>query len=249
MKYFIITGTSSGLGEALATIVIEQKHRLFCISRRDNINLKVSASEHGVDLFYYAFDLTNTREIESLMTEIFNSIDTKTLSELVLINNAGVVEPVCPLGKCSVTDIQQHVSVNLTAPIALANEFIRLSNTLNIKKSIINISSGAASNPYYGWSLYCSTKAALDMLTRTVGLEQGSLNNPVNIISIAPGVVDTHMQEVLRQTDQSDFPMKPRFEELHENNQLVDPLKVALEILSFIDTMPVSTGEVLDLRK
>lgn len=249
MKYFIITGTSSGLGEALATRVIEQKHKLFCISRRENKNLINLAKELDVDLWYLSFDLSKSIKIKSLMDDIFSGIDMFSATELVLINNAGIVEPIGPLGKFNVEEIQQHVSVNITAPIALSSEFIRRAGSLKIKKSIINISSGAASNPYYGWSLYCSTKAALDMFTKTVGLEQTGLSNPVNIISIAPGVIDTPMQEKIREIEPEIFPMKPRFEKLYETNQLVEPFKAAFDILSLIDSMPVNTGEILDLRK
>lgn len=249
MKYFIITGTSSGLGEALATRVIEQKHKLFCISRRENKKLKNLAKELNIDLWYLSFDLSKTIKIKSLMDDIFSGIDIYSASELVLINNAGIVEPIGPLGKYNIEEIQQHVSVNFTAPIALSNEFIRRTGSLNIKKSIINISSGAASNPYYGWSLYCSTKAALDMFTKTVGLEQTGLSNPYNIISIAPGVIDTPMQEKIRDIQPDIFPMKPKFEKLFEENQLVEPSKVASHILTLIDQMAINTGEILDLRK
>ena len=69
---------------------------------------------------------------------------------------------------------------------------------LGVARRVVNISSGAASSPYAGWSVYCASKAGLDHFTRCVGLEQRGQAFPVTCIALAPGVIDTGMQEVIR---------------------------------------------------
>lgn len=248
MKYFIITGTSSGLGEAIAIQAIKAKHNVFCISRKLNEKLVELATAFNTGVWYYEADLIKEKEIPEIMADIFNNMDTDSISELTLINNAGIIEPIGPMGKIDNLEILQHVNINLLAPLLLINEFISRSESFHIKKNIINISSGAATNPYFGWCLYCSAKAGLDMITKTVGLEQAQQENPVMILSIAPGVIDTPMQRKLRETDINDFPMKPRFDKLYEDNLLKSPIDAANQILGIIENATYSTGEKIDLR-
>lgn len=249
MKYSIITGTSSGLGEALAEQAILQQHKVFCISRKINNRLKEQSAEMRAGLWYFEQDLTNLSDIPDLMQEIFSFIDPDLASSINLINNAGVVEPVGPLGKLKVEDISGHISINLLAPIVLTNEFIKRSKEFTCRKNIVNITSGAAQNPYYGWSMYCTSKSGLDMLTRTGGLEQAEEQFPVRILSVAPGVIDTPMQEKIRQINPENFPMKPKFEKLHREGKLVDPNTAAKNILALLDSSEVKGGQITDLRR
>lgn len=249
MKYSIITGTSSGLGEALAEQAILQQHKVFCISRNLNIRLKEQGAEMRTGFWYFEQDLTNLNAIPDLMQEIFSFIDPAIATSINLVNNAGIVEPVGPLGILEVEDISRHISLNLSAPIILINEFIRHTKDYKCSKNIVNITSGAAQNPYFGWTMYCSSKAGLDMVTRTGGLEQANEEFPVRILSIAPGVVDTPMQEKIRKVNPVNFPMKPKFEKLHREGKLVDPKIAASNILSLLDSSDIKGGQITDLRK
>jgi benzil reductase ((S)-benzoin forming) len=249
MRYFIITGTSSGLGEALAENAVRNHNKVFCISRRLNNRLKELGAEMHNGFWYFEQDLTDIDKIPALMNQIFSFIDPSTATEITLINNAGIVEPVGPLGKFSPEEIHQHITINLTAPVILSNEFIKESAKFTCRKNIVNISSGAAANPYYGWTLYCSTKAGLNMVTRTVGIEQSETENPVRIISVAPGVLDTGMQEKIRQVDHKDFPMKHKFEKLFDEKKLVNPAKAAEGIFELLTSDFDTNGIITDLRK
>lgn len=248
MKYYIITGTSKGLGEALAKKVIADQHKVFCISRKMNHSLRELASMHRSGFWYFEQDLTEFDKLPSLVHEIFTFIDPVQVEEITLINNAGIVEPVKPLGKCNVEEIKDHININFTTPAILSNEFIKESSSFKCKKNIINISSGAALKPYFGWTMYCSSKAGLNMLTQTAGLEQSSVDYPVRIISIAPGVIDTNMQDTLRNVNINDFPMKPRFTKLYKENKLVDPYEAAVQILETLSVDSLINGSFNDLR-
>lgn len=249
MNYYIITGTSSGLGEAIAKNLILQKHKIFCISRRLNESLTELASSAQSQLWYFEADLSQSGNIPFLMNEIFSKLDPDEISAIALINNAAMLDPVMPAGRYDNNQLQQHISVNLLAPMILTNEFIRHTKDLNLPKTIVNISSGAASNPYEGWGPYCTGKAGLEMFTRTAALEQKNAAFPVRLLSIAPGIVDTPMQSKIRQVSGDDFPMKPRFEELYQNNQLSRPVDVADKIIGMLWRDLRDSSDIIDLRK
>jgi benzil reductase ((S)-benzoin forming) len=249
MNYYIITGTSSGIGEAIARKLILQKHKLFCISRRMNESVSDLASSAQSQLWYYEADLSQTGNISKLMNEIFGKMDSTEISAIALINNAAMLEPVMPAGRYDNIQLQQHLNVNLLAPMILTNEFIRHTKDLNLPKTIVNIGSGAASSPYEGWGPYCTSKAGLEMFTRTTALEQKNALFPVRLLSIAPGIVDTPMQARIRQVDSDDFPMKPRFEQLYQHNQLSRPVDVADKIIGMLWRDLPDSSEIIDLRK
>jgi benzil reductase ((S)-benzoin forming) len=248
MNYFIITGTSSGIGEAIARKLILDRHSVFCISRSLNESLVELASSVQNLLWYKEFDLAETLLIPDLMNQIFLKIKPDEVSGIALINNAATLDPIGPAGSYPATDLSRHMLVNLAAPILLSSEFIRLTESLNVPKSIVNIGSGAANTPYAGWGPYCSSKAGLEMFTRTTNLEQHQKQFPVRVLSVAPGVVDTPMQEKLRNVGLSDFPMKSRFEELYLENRLSRPSDVADKITGLIFGKIPIENELIDLR-
>jgi benzil reductase ((S)-benzoin forming) len=249
MKYFIITGTSSGLGESLAKVAIEEKNKVFCISRSMNHDLNELSKKLKTAFWYFGNDLTAVERIPALVNEIFSYVDMNASHDLILINNAGTAEPVKPLAKCEVNEINNQIQLNLVVPLVLSAEFLKSAKYYKGRKFIINITSGAAVNPYYGWSLYCSSKAGVDMMTRVVALEQVNAQNPAVVFSIAPGVLDTPMQTKLRAVDPADFPLKPKFLKLYEDNMLTPPREAAERILQLTDQGAVTSGSIIDLRK
>jgi benzil reductase ((S)-benzoin forming) len=144
----------------------------------------------------------------------------------------------------SAENIIDAVHVNTIAPIILTSAFIRLTENWTGEKKVINISSGAAQNPYYGWTIYCATKAALDMLTKTVATEQNTIENGVKIMSIHPGVVDTDMQAKIRKHTKEEFMDIDRFLTLKSSGSLVDPKVVAEQIMG-IDLQELENGAIL----
>jgi benzil reductase ((S)-benzoin forming) len=249
MNYYIITGTSSGIGEAIAKKLILEGHSIFCISRKLNEALTDLASSVQSNIWYFEADLGNTGGIPGLMDEIFSLMEFQHISAIALINNAGTLDPVAMAGNYDAEELAQQIKVNLLAPMLITDCFIRHTSSLKVTKSVINIGSGAATSPYAGWGPYCSSKAGLEMFTRTTSLEQKSKPHPVRIISVLPGVVDTGMQNKLRNSDAEDFPMKPRFEQLYQENLLSRPQEVADKIIRLIFDQLPGESEIIDLRK
>lgn len=248
MKYYIITGTSRGFGEAISKKLINKGNHLFCISRNENSKLINLANNNGVPLEYICFDLLDVNRIRVMMESIFSQINSEEVESIVLINNAGTVTPIKPIELCSDAEIIDNIQLNLTAPILLTSSFISLASSIKTDKRIINISSGAGKKPYFGWSNYCSAKAGLDLFTRCVGVEQKNKDFPVKSISFAPGTINTEMQSEIRATKKEYFKDLERFISLKEEGKLLSPDEVSEYVLKLLE-QDYEGGEVLDIKQ
>ena len=248
MQYFIITGASKGLGEALAIELLEEGRHLLCISRHESDRLKKMAAAKNTLLDFFSFDLSRTGQIPELGAELFKHIDTRAATGLFLVNNAGVIQPVGRVEDCRPEDVDFHMRVNLLAPMLLSAEFIRRSGEMNIEKRILNISSGAATNPYYGWSSYCTAKAGLDMFGQCISAEQEAGPGQVKTMAIAPGIIDTDMQTTIRGTDERAFIHRDKFVELKESGQLTPPASAGKKLAQILLSDRFEDGAIKDIR-
>lgn len=249
MKYFIITGTSRGIGEAIARELLMKGHTLICASRTMNENLVETAAGMDVPLFYHECDISKPGVATTFMRNAFRVIDTHTAESIVLVNNAGVLEPIGPSGSLRVRQMEQHLRTNLLTPAILINSFIRYTARTDAAKTILNISSGAAEYPYHGWSMYCSSKAGIDMLTRTIAVEQETARFPVKIFSLKPGIVETSMQSLIRQTGIKKFRERQKFISLHEEGKLASPKSVAELIARTLISGKIPQGATLSIAQ
>ena len=141
------------------------------------------------------------------------------------------------------------MAVNLTAPMILSNAFIAKLKGFTGSKRIVNISSGAGRNAYEGWGTYCTTKAGLDHFSRVVALEQANAEYPVDIVSIAPGIIDTGMQETIRASQEEAFPLLEQFIEYKEQGLLSSAEYTAEKLIEFMKHEDFQVvGPIADIR-
>jgi benzil reductase ((S)-benzoin forming) len=127
------------------------------------------------------------------------------------------------------------MTVNYLAPLFLIKRFLEVYQELDLNKTIINVSSGASTSAYASWANYCSSKAALEMLTKCINEEQKEKIYPIKCFSIAPGVVDTNMQIQIRNTPEKDFKLQSKFIDLFNEKKLFNPNYVAQKLLEVIE--------------
>jgi benzil reductase ((S)-benzoin forming) len=241
MNLYIVTGTTKGLGKALAErIARDPGNELIEIARAPDAavpgGLRVEA------------DLADAAAIGKACDRIDRHLRGKRYDKAVLINNAGIVVPVAPLERADARELERNVFVNLVAPMLLMGRFLRATEPAAPLRRIINISSGAARRPISGWGAYCASKAGLDMATRVVALEAESRGLAVEAVSLAPGVIDTPMQGVVRGASAEDFADVERFRQMKADGVLRPADEVAADILAAEAAGRLKGGAILDLR-
>jgi NAD(P)-dependent dehydrogenase (short-subunit alcohol dehydrogenase family) len=145
------------------------------------------------------------------------------------INNAGVLEPMGPQRDHDPAAVERALLVNVGGVANGTRAFTRrVAAGPDRPRTLVNVSSGAATSVYAGWSIYGATKAAVDHFTRIVAVEEPG----VRCVAVAPGVVDTDMQAMIRTHDAADFPAIDRFHELHRTGSWNSPGWVADHVLA-----------------
>jgi len=225
MKYAIVTGVSRGLGASAAKYMLESGIHLIGISRSKNEELHVIAGENNVDYEHIECDLSDLDELNNVIEALRENVLGQELTHLYLINNAAMVGPIEKAQETSPEALKQHYHLNVLTPMILMNTIIKESN--NALFIGANITSGAADKPTYGWSAYCSSKASIDMYTKTVALEQKELGTNHKVFGFSPGIMDTDMQEKIRSATPQQFVNVDTFKGFHEQNLLSDTDEVA----------------------
>lgn len=223
MKKAIITGHSKGLGAEIAVLLLAQGFEVLGLSRGALGRSHSQLTEVALDL----------GDVDAVSKFAGGDVVLRFLSgasQAVLINNAGIVDPIAPIGGQDPVVLAQAVSVNVTAPLILSNAFV--AHTAGLKdRRIAHISSGAGRKPYTGWSVYCATKAALDHHARSA--TEDALEG-LRLESIAPGVIDTGMQATIRATAPENFAILDQFQQMKRNGDLSDARDTAAKITAHI---------------
>ena len=238
----IITGGNKGLGSGIVKKYKVEGYEVFSISREKN------ESEFYKDIHQFQLDISEIDKIEQLVNILVSKINSDTLKRIVLINNAGTLGQISKIEDISSNDIENTIKVNYTAPLAFISTFIRATKEWKCSKKIINISSGAASSSVYGWSVYCSTKSAVDSLTKVIALEQNSSENGAHIISVYPGIIDTDMQTKIRNSNESDFIDVQKFIDYKNTSQLLNKEHVGELIFKIDNDNSIVSGTVLNVK-
>jgi len=247
MEVVIITGASRGLGEALVRAYLGPDCRVIGIARSPNAALEAHARALGGWLDWYLEDLAEPYATDALARSIAHDMP-QDATRYVLINNAATLGPIGAASTLEAGAAAQAFNLNVTAAMLFAARFLEATDTLDVPRQIVSISSGAARNPLAGWGVYCASKAALDMFTRVVNKEQANRPNRATLVSLAPGIIDTDMQGLVRAASPNQFPDVERFRLMKEKGQLVTPEATALRIKAYLERSDFGTSEIDDLR-
>ena len=246
MKQIIITGASRGFGKEITLKIAEEGEEvhLHLISRSSSEETQIEAEKHGARVTTYAQDLTEFNRLQPLMDDIFDHFESSEKSEyLGLINNAGTLHPIGPLGKYDVDDYRQNLEINYVSPTLITHLFIQKTQNMPVEKRVIFISSGAAKKAYHGWSHYCSTKAGINMLMETAALEQESMEYPVKLAAFNPGRIETDMQKLIRQQSPEDFPKVDDFIASKTDGRMGSPKQMAGVVAGLMMNDDYPSGE------
>ena len=189
-KVVIITGASSGLGEATARRLADRGAKLVLAARREDRlkALSEDLSAKGAEVIWQVTDVTDRKQVEALAAsakEAFGRID-------VLVNNAGLM-PLAPLDALKVDEWDQMVDVNIKGVmygIAAVLPTMREQHSGHV----INLSSVAGHKRFPGAAVYCATKFAVKALSEGLRMEAG---DEIRSTNISPGAVATELTSTI----------------------------------------------------
>ena len=234
MHAAVVTGVSRGLGEALAAAMLSRGFTVIGVGRTASAKL-------GGKFFHHAScDLSQPALLAAAVTPALRVLAAGKPDSVTLVNNAAVASPTGLVGNLDAAEIESALLTNAAAPLVMADLFCRSFPDEAIERRIINISSGAAQTALAGSAVYSMSKAALEMLTRSIAAERTAPN--FRCISLRPGIFETGMQVYMRSRDPAEFPSVGLFRGFKENGLLRDPADVAAQIVDRLVLGPVENG-------
>ena len=189
-KTVMITGASRGIGAAAAREFAAAGANVALLARSQEAiaDLQGEIGDAAIAIPCNVARYTEMSSAVQTTLQAFGRLD-------VLINNAGVVEPIARIADMDPDGWGQVIDINLKGV------FNGIHAALPALKaagggSVLTISSGAAHGPVEGWSHYCASKAAANMLNRALDKEEGE--NGIRAIGLSPGTVATQMQREIK---------------------------------------------------
>ncbi len=191
-KIILITGATSGIGEASARIFAKNGYNLIITGRRDERLQRLKAElelAHGIRCLTLCFDVRNQQEVEQAigsLPEEWQAID-------VLLNNAGLAVGRGHIQDGELDDWERMIDTNVKGLLYVSHAVIPLLIRRN-KGHIINIASIASREVYEMGNVYCATKYAVKALSR--GMRIDLLKHNIKVTDISPGAVETEFSIV-----------------------------------------------------
>lgn len=186
-----ITGASRGIGAAAARAFAQAGARVALLARSE-AEISALAAEIGRErAMALPCDVADAGQVTTALGRVateFGGLD-------VLVNNAGVIDPIARITEAAPEDWGHAIDINLKGVFHGMRAAIPLMRARG-GGTIITVSSGAAHRPLEGWSAYCAAKAGAAMLTRAAHLEEAA--NGLRIMGLSPGTVATEMQGKIR---------------------------------------------------
>lgn len=233
MANIFITGISSGIGLGLVKKYLEKGWQVYGLSRR-------ACPVTHENLHSIQADLQDTANLPGALYELFDG--QKELDLVVL--NAGVLGKIADMKDAPLTELRQTMDINLWSNKVLLDWLFKHMDSV---KQLIAISSGAAVNGNKGWNGYSISKAALNMMVKLYAVEQLD----THFISLAPGLVDTAMQEYLcSRKETEEFPSLARIQSARGTENMPGPDELAEKLPTVFEKIKnYESGSFVDIRK
>ncbi len=227
-RTILVTGAGKGIGAELVRILHEKGASVYAGVYPVN-----SAEPLPAGVPQLKLDVTSQSDVDSAIARI--TADTGRLD--VVVNNAGVINPIGPLAEIATDDLAPAFAVNVMGVHRVSMAALPLLRAS--KGTILNAGTGAATNAMEGWTAYCSTKAGMQMLTRMMALELGREGLRIYFLGIPP--TNTAMQDKIRASGLNPVSQIPQ-------DKLV-PVQVPASVMAYLcGPEPVTNEVLLDVR-
>lgn len=189
-KVVVITGASRGIGAAAAREFAGAGAKVALLARSGGEIAALAEELGGMAVVCDVSDWESVQGAVAAVLAWFGRID-------VMVNNAGVIEPIATLAEAEPEAFGRAVDINLKGVFHGMKAVIPVMRAQGAG-TIITVSSGAAVNPLEGWGGYCSSKAGALMLTRVADVEERP--HGLRVLGLSPGTVATEMQAKIKES-------------------------------------------------
>jgi NAD(P)-dependent dehydrogenase (short-subunit alcohol dehydrogenase family) len=220
-RFALVTGTSSGIGTAVAKELLKRGWHVVGIARR-------AAKIEDKHYRHLALDLSDIAKAASKIEREVAPRLGESWERVGLVNNAAVGLS-GRIQDFDAGELARSFELNTVAPIWLMGFMIK---RVKAPIRVVNLSSGAAVRPFPGLAAYCGAKAGLHLAGASVAAEDAP---DLHILSYQPGVVDTEMQLATRSKSLEEFPWGTTFRQYHAEGRLVAPERPAADIVEFLE--------------
>lgn len=226
----VVTGTSTGIGDALARALQEVGWDVLGVARRER---------RAEGRYRHArVDLADAAAVDAFIADHLRpAVVREDWARVALVNNAALIGGLTDLARLDGALLARMLAVNVAAPVRLMGEMLSLVPPATPLR-IVNLSSGAAHMAIPGLVDYCATKAALRAAGRSAAAELAGGGRDVGIFSYEPGMVETPMQVAARESDPAAFPSHAVFMQAHADGTLHAPADVVVPVVEFMDGDP-----------
>ncbi|CAK6435191.1 unnamed protein product [Pipistrellus nathusii] len=247
----VVTGASRGFGRVLALLLaplLSPGSVLVLSARNDEalrrLEAELGAGRPGPRVVRVAADLGAAAGLQRLVDAVRGLPRPEGLQRVLLINNAGTLGDVSQ-GFASLADaaeINSYWALNLTSMLCLTSSVLRaFPDSPGLSRTVVNVSSLCALQPFKGWALYCAGKAAREMMFKVLAAEEPG----VRVLSYAPGPLDTDMQQSARENS-LDPELRKKLQDLKTKGELVDCRMSAQKLLDVIQKDTFTSGAHVD---
>ncbi len=189
-KTVLITGASRGIGADAARVFAAAGANVVAMARSAE-SLNDLVAEIGENAIAISGDVSSYSDIEKAVQAAQNTYGGLD----ILINNAGVIEPISHLSKADPAEWGKVIDINLKGVFYGMRAVVPVMATAG-GGTVLTVSSGAAHGPVEAWSHYCASKAGAAMLTRCLDKEER--DNGIRAMGLSPGTVATQMQKEIK---------------------------------------------------
>ncbi|MEQ8625429.1 MAG: SDR family NAD(P)-dependent oxidoreductase [Vicingaceae bacterium] len=198
-KIAMITGATAGIGKATAALFAKEGYDLIITGRRVNRLAKLKESlekSHAVEVLMLDFDVRNKAEVK----EAINSLSERWKKIDVLLNNAGLAKGFSDIQEGDTDDWDVMIDTNIKGLLYVSRAIMPIM-IANKKGQIVNIGSIAGKEVYAKGNVYCSTKHAVEAITKAMRMDL--LAHKIRVSAVCPGAVETEFSEVRFEGDKS----------------------------------------------
>lgn len=238
--FVVVAGATGGIGSAIVKCLVEKNENMvFALYRNRNKYDRLFGNVSENKLIGCAYE-----ELENVLDRTIKK--NVEIDRIVLVLSTFTISPIKRVENIEADELVDNVNCNIILNTNIIRSVMQCCKRNGYLLDIVNLNSGAAYRPIEGWSLYSASKAYMNMFLKSVINE----NETIRGVSVDPGVVDTDMQAVIRNTPDKEFGMVDTFCKYKENNVLASTEEVAIYIRkTYIENWNAKTFEEKYRRK